>query len=267
MSTMMRALFTSASGMVAQQLHVDVTANNLANVNTNGFRRMRADFADLFYQVGRNPGATVTGTQRVPSGVQVGVGVRPMATSRDMYTLGNIQETGQPLDMSIMGQGFYVIQRPDGTQAYTRDGSFHLTANSELVTGDGLYTVPQIVFPANIDQNQISVGSDGQVTVSDATGAIQQVGQIQLARFVNPEGLRAMGGNLFAETEASGQAITGIPGQDGLGEIQQRFLENSNVQVVNEMVALIVGQRAYEANSNGIQTADSMLSTANQVRR
>ncbi len=264
---MMRALYTSASGMIAQQLHVDVTANNLANVNTNGYRRMRADFADLFYQIGRNPGATVTGTQRLPSGVQVGVGVRPMATSRDFYTLGNVQETGQPFDVAILGQGFYVIQQPDGTEAYTRDGSFHLTANSELVSGDGLFTVPQIVFPAGIDQNLVAIGADGQVTCTDTTGAVQQVGQLQLARFVNPEGLRAVGGNLFVETEASGQAITGIPGQDGLGGLQQRFLENSNVQVVSEMVGLIVGQRAYEANSNGIQTADSMLSTANQVRR
>jgi flagellar basal-body rod protein FlgG len=264
---MMRALFTSASGMVAQQLHVDVTANNLANVNTNGYKRMRADFADLFYQIGRNPGATVTGSQRGPTGVQVGVGVRSMATSRDMYTQGNTEETGEPLDVAILGQGFFVIQRADGTNAYTRDGSFHLTSNSELVTGDGLYTVPQIVFPANIDQDDITVGSDGQVTVTDSTGAIQDVGQIQLAHFTNPEGLRALGGNLYSETDASGQAITGIPGEDGLGELEQRFLENSNVQVVTEMVGLIVGQRAYEANSNGIQTADSMLSTANQVRR
>jgi flagellar basal-body rod protein FlgG len=263
----MRALFTSASGMIAQQLHVDVTANNLANVNTNGFRRMRADFADLFYQIGRNPGATVTATQRVPTGVQVGVGVRPMATTRDFYTLGNVEETGLPLDVAIMGQGFFTIQLPDGREAYTRDGSLHLTANGELVSGDGLFTVPQIVFPANIDPNLISVGPDGQVQVTDPTGAAQQVGQLQLTRFVNPEGLRAIGGNLFVETDASGQPITGIPGQDGLGELQQRFLENSNVQVVTEMVNLIVGQRAYEANSNGIQTADTMLATANQVRR
>jgi len=264
---MMRALWTSASGMIAQQLNVDTVANNLANVNTNGFRRVRADFADLFYQIGRNPGATVTATQRLPTGVQVGVGVRPMATTRDFYTLGNIQETGQPFDVAIMGQGFYVIQLPDGRQAYTRDGSFHLTANSELVSGDGLFTVPQIVFPANMDQNLVTVGPDGQVTVTDPQGAIQQVGQVQLARFVNPEGLRAVGGNLFVETEASGQPITGIPGQDGLGELQQRFLENSNVQVVTEMVGLIIGQRAYEANSNGIQTADSMLNTAVTLRR
>jgi len=264
---MMRALWTSASGMIAQQLNVDTVANNLANVNTNGFRRVRADFADLFYQIGRNPGATVTATQRLPTGVQIGVGVRPMATTRDFYTLGNIQETGQPFDVAIMGQGFYVIQLPDGRQAYTRDGSFHLTANSELVSGDGLFTVPQIVFPANMDQNLVTIGPDGQVTVTDPQGAIQQVGQVQLARFVNPEGLRAVGGNLFVETEASGQPITGIPGQDGLGELQQRFLENSNVQVVTEMVGLIIGQRAYEANSNGIQTADSMLNTAVTLRR
>jgi flagellar basal-body rod protein FlgG len=264
---MMRALWTSASGMIAQQLNVDVVANNLANVNTNGYRRMRADFADLFYQIGRNPGATVVATQRVPSGSQAGVGAKPLATSRDFYTQGNVQETGIPTDISIMGQGFYVVQLPDGRQAYTRDGSFHLTANGELVSGDGLFTVPQIVFPANIDQNLISVGTDGQVTVSDATGQQQQVGQLQLARFINPEGLRAIGGNLFTETQASGQAITGVPGQDGLGELQQRFLENSNVQVVTEMVGLIVGQRAYEANSQGIQTADSMLGTAVQVRR
>ena len=264
---MMRALWTSASGMIAQQLNVDTVANNLANVNTNGFRRVRADFADLFYQIGRNPGATVTATQRLPTGVQIGVGVRPMATTRDFYTLGNIQETGQPFDVAIMGQGFYVIQLPDGRQAYTRDGSFHLTANSELVSGDGLFTVPQIVFPANMDQNLVTIGPDGQDTVTDPQGAIQQVGQVQLARFVNPEGLRAVGGNLFVETEASGQPITGIPGQDGLGELQQRFLENSNVQVVTEMVGLIIGQRAYEANSNGIQTADSMLNTAVTLRR
>ncbi|HQK92139.1 MAG TPA: flagellar basal-body rod protein FlgG [Armatimonadota bacterium] len=261
---MMRSLFTAAGGMAAMQLHVDVTANNLSNVNTWGYKRARIDFQDLLSQTLRGPGALSSGGQMIPTGLTVGLGVRPAATVRD-FSQGMFVETGLPTDVVIEGQGFYQILLPDGTTAYSRDGSFKLDANGQLVTADGNYLQPQITIPANTIQTTID--SSGTVTVTLPGNVQQNVGQFELARFVNPAGLLSVGKNLFLETPASGPPITGTPGTDGMGTITQGYLEGSNVQVVSEMVNLIIGQRAFESNSNTIRTSDDMLGTATALRR
>jgi len=261
---MMRSLFTAAGGMAAMQLHVDVTANNLSNVNTWGYKRARIDFQDLLSQTLRGPGALSAGGQMIPTGLTVGLGVRPAATVRD-FAQGMFVETGLPTDVVIEGQGFYQILLPDGTTAYSRDGSFKLDANGQLVTSDGNYLQPQITIPANTIQTTID--ASGTVTVTLPGNVQQNVGQFELARFVNPAGLLSMGKNLFLETPASGPPITGTPGTDGMGTITQGYLEGSNVQVVSEMVNLIIGQRAFESNSNTIRTSDDMLGTATALRR
>jgi len=262
---MLRSLWTAASGMIAQQFNIDTIANNLANVNTVGFKRSRVDFQDLLYQTIRYAGSPVTAGAQIPTGIQVGHGVRPVSTER-IFTTGTFKQTDNPLDLLIEGEGFFQILLPDGTTAYTRDGAFKVDGQGRLVTSDGFTLQPEITIPP--DAVSINVGTDGTVTVVvSGSNQPQTLGQIQLARFINPAGLRSLGRNLFAATAASGEAMVGTPGLDGLGNIAQGYLEMSNVQVVEELVNMILAQRAYESNSRAIQAADEMLQTANNLRR
>ncbi|NLM68942.1 MAG: flagellar basal-body rod protein FlgG [Firmicutes bacterium] len=262
---MMRALWTAASGMNGQQYKIDITANNLANVNTTGFKKSRVDFQDLLYQTVRYAGTPVTAGAQIPTGIQVGHGVRPVATQR-LFTQGTFQQTDNPFDLVIEGDGFFQVLLPDGTIAYTRDGAFKRDSDGRLVTSDGFPLEPEI----RIDDDALSVniGSDGTVSIQmPGSDHPQTVAKIQLARFVNPAGLKSDGRNLYSATAASGEPIVGEPGLDGFGNIAQGYLEMSNVQVVEEMVSMIVAQRAYETNSKAIQAADEMLQTANNLRR
>ncbi|HHV55617.1 MAG TPA: flagellar basal-body rod protein FlgG [Firmicutes bacterium] len=262
---MMRSLWTAASGMIAQQFNIDSIANNLANVNTVGFKRSRVDFQDLLYQTVRYAGSPVSAGAQLPTGIQVGHGVRPVSTER-IFTTGTFKQTDNPLDLLIEGDGFFQVLLPDGTTAYTRDGAFKIDGQGRLVTSDGFTLQPEITIPA--DAVSINVGTDGTVTVLvSGSNQPQNLGQIRLARFINPAGLRSLGRNLFAATAASGAPQEGTPGLDGLGNIAQGYLEMSNVQVVEEMVNMILAQRAYEVNSRAIQASDEMLQTANNLRR
>jgi flagellar basal-body rod protein FlgG len=260
---MIRALYTAATGMQAQQLNIDVIANNLANVNTAGFKKSRADFQDLLYQTMRAPGAPTTNNTQSPTGIQVGLGAKPTAVQR-LNAQGDYNQTGSPLDMAIEGTGFFEVTLPDGTSAFTRAGAFKLDSQSRVVTSDGIPIEPAISIPDGAED--ITVGQDGVVSaVLPGQSAATQVGQIQTARFANPSGLRAVGKNLLQETDTSGPPQLGTPGQENRGTILQGYLENSNVSVVEELVALITSQRAYEASSKAIQTADEMLRTANAI--
>ena len=262
---MIRALYSASSGMQAQALNLDVVANNLANVNTAGFKRTRTDFEDLLYQTFRAPGATGPQGSTIPSGIQVGNGTRPVATQR-IFSQGDFQQTENPLDLVVEGDGFFQITRPDGATAYTRSGAFKKDGTGRVVTSEGYVLLPNLVIP--VDAKGLTVASDGTVSVTVAgQNQAQQIGQIQLAQFVNPAGLLSVGRNLFMPTSASGNAVTGVAGTTGLGTIAQGFLEMSNVKVVDEMVAMITTQRAYEANSRAIQTADEMLAMSNNLRR
>lgn len=264
---MLRALWTSASGMQAQQLHIDTISNNLANVNTIGFKRSRVEFQDLPYQTLTMPGATsssASGTQ-VPTGAQVGHGARPVAT-RKIFSNGNYKQTDVPLDLVIEGKGFFQVIGPDGNLAYTRAGAFKEDSQGRLVTSDGFRLQPNIIIPP--EATSTSISPDGTVeAIIPGQNTPQQVGNIQLVRFPNPSGLESIGRGLYKPTASSGQSTTGTPGQNGLGTLLQGFLEMSNVQLVEEMVGLITAQRAYEVNSKGIQAADQMLNTANNLRR
>ena len=262
---MVRSLFTAATGMMAQQTQVDVTSHNIANVNTMGYKKNRAEFADLMYQVMSYAGTPTSTTTTHPTGIEVGLGVRPQAITK-IHSQGYFKETGNNLDMVIAGNGFFQVQMPDGTTAYTRNGAWKLDSDGNIVNDDGLQLVPNITIPA--DATQISIGIDGTVSVLQPGAAeMQQVGQIEIVNFINPAGLHSSGDNLFLETGASGAPIIGIAGQDGLGQIKQGFVEMSNVQLVEEMTELITGQRAYEANSKAITTSDSMLQTTNELKR
>ncbi len=262
---MLRSLYTAATGMIAQQTQIDTTSNNIANVNTIGYKKQRAEFADLMYQTMEYAGTSTSATTTSPTGIEVGLGVRPTAVAK-LFTQGNFKETGNSLDMAITGQGFFQIQLPDGTTTYTRNGSFKLDANGNMVNSDGYQLIPQITIPQ--DATQISIGTDGTVSVLQAGQTqMSQVGQIELANFVNPAGLHSLGNNDYINTAASGDAITSTPGLNGLGEIRQQFVEMSNVQLVEEMTDLITGQRAYEANSKAITTSDQMLQTVNGLKR
>jgi flagellar basal-body rod protein FlgG len=262
---MIRALFTAATGMTAQQLNIDTVANNLANVNTTGFKRSRVDFQDLLYQTSRMPGSPTAQGADAPTGTQVGGGVRPASTQR-IFTQGDFQRTDNPLDLVIEGDGFFQVLRGDGTTAYTRAGSFRKDANGRVVNPDGFALQPEITIPEQA--TDISVGTDGIVSVTLAgNNTPQQVGTIELARFVNPAGLNSIGRNLYLPTAASGNALTGAPGSQGFGTLSQGYVEMSNVKVVEEMVNLIIGQRAYEAGSKAVQSADEMLQQANNLRR
>ena len=262
---MMRGLYTSSTGMTAQQLNIDVISNNLANVNTTGFKKSRADFQDLMYQTITRAGTTSATGEELPVGIQAGLGTKPVAVFK-VFTQGNYQETGNELDMAIEGDGFFQVLLSDGSTGYTRSGAFKLDSNGNIVTSDGYALQPAINIPS--DTTQITITADGTVSVIQAGQPTSTpVGNIELASFSNPAGLDAIGRNLFKETDASGAATTAAPGSDGIGTISQGFLEMSNVSVVEEMVNMIVGQRAYEANSKSVQTCDEMLKTANQLKR
>lgn len=262
---MIRALWTAASGMQAQQKNIDVVANNLANVNTTGFKRSRADFQDLVYQNLKSSGAPSTSTTQVPSGIQIGLGTRLAAVTK-MFSAGDLTQTGNELDIAIEGDGFFQILQPDGTIGYTRAGSFKRDSTGRVVTSDGNPLQPEIVIPANA--TKINIGNDGTVSVTQAgQSATTSLGTIQLALFPNPAGLSSQGKNIYLTTDASGTATTGTPGQNGMGTIAQGLIEMSNVSVAEEMVQMIVGQRAYEINSKAVQASDEMLQTANNLRR
>lgn len=262
---MMRGLWTSAAGMIGQQKLVDVIANNLANVNTVGYKKSRVDFEDLVYQTLKLAGTPAAPELRRPAGVELGTGVRVAVTPR-MFSMGNLQVTGNPLDLAISGDGFFQILLPDGRIAYTRDGTFKKDAEGSVVTSNGYRLYPPVTLPP--DAEEISITSDGRILVK-VPGAAEavEVGRIELVRFVNPAGLRSIGKNLFLQTPASGEPMVGTPGKEGFGEIVQGALEMSNVNIVDEMVGLIVAQRAYEFNARGVQTADAMLATANALKR
>jgi flagellar basal-body rod protein FlgG len=262
---MMRALWSAASGMSAQQLHVDTIANNLANTNTAGFKRQRVDFQDLMYQTVRTAGTPVAEGVQLPTGIQVGLGTRVAATTK-IFTQGTFQNTSNPLDIVIEGDGFFQITTPGGELAYTRAGAFKLDSHGNIVTPDGYQLEPAIAIPSETET--ISVGADGTVSVTlSGDTAPQNIGQVTIARFPNPAGLRSIGHSLYGVTEGSGQPEVGIPGENGRGMLAQGMLELSNVQVVEEMVNMITAQRAYEANSQAIRVADDMLETANHARR
>jgi len=262
---MIRSLYTAATGMEAQQLNIDVIANNLANVNTTGFKRSRVDFQDLLYQTIRTAGAAQAQGVQIPTGIQVGLGTR-VASVQKLFTQGDFQMTGNKLDVLIEGNGFFQVMLPSGNLAYTRDGSFKIDGQGRLVTSDGYPVQPEITIPAGA--KEISIGEDGTVSATLAgQSAPQELGQIQLVGFTNPAGLESLGRNLFAQTEASGEPVPGTPGQDGLGTLAQGYVEMSNVKVVEEMVNMIIAQRAYEVNSKSIQAADEMLNIANNIRR
>ncbi|WRE95711.1 flagellar basal-body rod protein FlgG [Helicobacter pylori] len=262
---MLRSLYSATSGMLAQQTHIDTTSNNIANVNTTGFKKSRADFNDLFYQAMQYAGTSTSNTTLSPDGMEVGLGVRPSAITK-MFSQGSPKETENNLDVAITGKGFFQVQLPDGTTAYTRSGNFKLDERGNLVTSEGYLLIPQITLPE--DTTQVNIGVDGTVSVTQGLQTTSNViGQITLANFVNPAGLHSMGDNLFSITNASGDAIVGNPDSQGLGKLRQGFLELSNVRLVEEMTDLITAQRAYEANSKSIQTADAMLQTVNSLKR
>jgi flagellar basal-body rod protein FlgG len=263
---MLRAFHTSATGMNAQQVVLDNTANNLANVNTTGFKTSQVAFQDLLYSTLVQPGTQSAQGQQVPTGVQLGNGVRVAGNTR-LFTSGGLNNTGNSLDVAIEGNGFFQIAAPDGTFRYTRDGTFRPNSNGDLVTADGLFLDPRITLPQN--PTSITVGADGTVSVTTAgsPSTSTQVGRITLAQFVNPAGLSAEGRNLFAVTPASGTANLVTPGESGSGTLRGGFLENSNVQVVTELVNLIQAQRAYEFNTKAIRVADQMLSDTNDLVR
>lgn len=264
---MMRALWSAASGMKTQQSNMDVIANNIANVNTTGGKKQRAEFQDLIYQTMREAGAPSGADTQYPTGLQVGLGARLSATNR-IFTQGNMQSTGNPTDIGIQGEGFFRIMLPDGTTAYTRDGTFKIDSNGNLVTTDGYQLADNIQLDTNAPSDTIVISTDGQVSDKPAgSNTMSNRGQITLARFVNPSGLSAIGKNLFVQTDASGEPIENTPGQDGTGTLLQNTVEMSNVQIVEEMVNMIVAQRAYESNSKAITTSDSMLEIANGLKR
>jgi flagellar basal-body rod protein FlgG len=262
---MLRSLFTAATGMEAQQLNIDVIANNLANVNTVGFKKSRADFQELFYQDLKTPGATSAEGSEIPSGIELGLGVRPVAVQK-LFLQGDFANTGNSLDLVIEGDGFFQIMTPDGTIAYTRAGAFKLDSEGRIVNSDGYPLEPNITIPT--DTLSITAGSDGKITVLQAGSTTpSEIGQIELARFINPGGLKANGRNLFTLTASSGDPLLGTPGTEGFGTINQGFLELSNVNIVEEMVNMIISQRAYEVNSKAIQTSDEMLQVTNNLKR
>jgi len=260
---MIRSLWISKTGLDAQQTQMDVIANNLANVSTNGFKRSRAVFEDLLYQNIRQPGAQSSQQTQLPSGLQLGTGVRPVATERN-FTQGNLQQTGNSKDVAIQGDGFFQVLLPDGTTAYTRDGSFQVNNQGQLVTSSGYSVQPAITIPSDV--TSMTIGRDGTVSITQASNATStQIGTLQLSTFTNPAGLMAKGENLFVETSASGTANTVTPGTNSAGTLSQGYVETSNVNVVEELVNMIQTQRAYEINSKAITTSDQMLQKLAQL--
>ncbi|MBI5807992.1 MAG: flagellar basal-body rod protein FlgG [Ignavibacteriales bacterium] len=262
-----RALRTAASGMYAQQLNIEVVSNNIANINTTGFKKNKADFQDLMYQeVNINPLTSETpGTESTTTTkIQIGNGVKPAAATK-IFIQGDITQTNNQLDLAIQGEGFFQVRRTDGTFAYTRDGSFKLNADGKIVTSGGFQLEPGFVLPSDIESLQI--GKDGSVVANLVGGGTNTLGTIELARFMNNGGLMAIGDNLYVETPASGQPIIGTPGDQGFGTINQGYLEASNVDIVEEMIAMIAAQRAYEINSKTVKTVEEMMTMANNLKR
>ncbi|MGR4872291.1 flagellar basal-body rod protein FlgG [Variovorax sp. LARHSF232] len=260
---MIRSLHIAKTGLDAQQTQLDVVSNNLANVGTTGFKRSRAVFEDLMYQNLRQVGGQTSDQTRLPSGLQVGTGVHVVATER-IHAQGNMTKTENPKDVAINGQGFFQVLMPDGTTAYTRDGSFQTDADGQLVTASGFQIQPAITLPQNA--TSLTIGRDGMVSVTQAGSSnTVQVGQLQLATFLNPTGLQSLGENLYAETDASGAANQMNPGIDGAGILNQGYVEASNVNVVEELVNMIATQRSYEINSKAVQTSDQMLQRLAQL--
>ena len=262
---MIKALRTAASGMKAQQMNVDNIANNLANVNTTGYKRSKVEFQDVLYQRLSQAGVSTATGAVIPTNLEIGYGVKPVATTRQ-YDMGEMTPTENPFDLAINGNGFFQVSLPDGTTGYTRDGTFKISPDGRLVTSDGFYLTPEITIPE--DSESVSITPEGVVSVmqvgqSDPT----EVGQLELARFINPAGLSAMGHNLLEITAASGDPVTAVPGEEGLGQLAQGYLEVSNVDVVAEMVNMIIAQRAYEINSKAIQTSEDMTQIANNLKR
>lgn len=260
---MIRSLWIAKTGMEAQQTQMDVISNNLANVSTTGFKRSRAVFEDLLYQTLRQPGAQSSLQTQLPSGLQVGTGVRPVAVER-IQTQGNLQQTNSNLDVAINGSGYFQVLLPDGTTAYTRDGSFQMDNQGQMVTASGFVVQPAITIPANV--TSLTIGQDGTVTVTQqgVAGPVQ-IGNLQLATFINPGGLQSMGQNLYLETGSSGAPATTAPGTNGAGLLNQGYVETSNVNVVEELVNMIQTQRSYEMNSKAITTSDQMLQRLTQM--
>ncbi|CAM3729473.1 MULTISPECIES: flagellar basal-body rod protein FlgG [Xenorhabdus] len=260
---MIRSLWIAKTGLDAQQTNMDVISNNLANVNTNGFKRQRAVFEDLLYQTERQPGAMSSEQTNLPSGLQIGTGARPVATER-LHSQGNLAQTNSSQDVAIKGQGFFQIQLPDGTSGYTRDGSFQKDQNGQLVTAGGFQVVPAIIIPDNA--TKLNIGRDGIVSVNvQGQNAPQQIGQLTLTTFINEGGLESIGENLYLETNSSGVPVENAPGINGAGVLYQGYVETSNVNVAEELVNMIQVQRAYEINSKAVSTSDQMLQKLTQL--
>lgn len=260
---MMTSLYSAATGMNAQQTNMDVISNNLANVDTNGFKKSRADFQDLMYQTKVAAGSSTGQNNSNPTGLQIGTGVKTIGTKK-LFAQGNFKETSNPFDIAIEGSGFFQVTKPDGTIAYSRNGSFNLDKDGNLVTAEGFFLEPAITIPANAVN--VSVARDGRVTADTGTET-QEYGRIQLADFINPNGLTNIGNNLYQVSTASGDPVVQDPGTGSNGTLLQNYLETSNVKIVNEMVDMIAAQRAYEINTKTINTADNMLQAANNLKR
>jgi flagellar basal-body rod protein FlgG len=260
---MLRSLYSAAAGMNSQQMNLDIISNNLANVNTTGFKKSKIEFQELLYTTNRSAGAEVGNGNTLPTGLQVGTGSRPFATSK-IFTVGELKQTGEKMDVAIQGDGFFEVQMPDGTRAYTRDGNLKLTSDGRVTTSDG-YAIQGGWQNIPTGTTNVTIAANGQVTLSGASGTTSF--QVQMVRFANPGGLDSLGRNLYKETTASGAPEIGNPGENGFGELSQGYVETSNVKVVEEMVNLIQAQRAYEVNSKAVQAADDMMSQANNLRR
>jgi flagellar basal-body rod protein FlgG len=262
---MIRSMYSAATGMEAQQLYMDTISHNLSNVNTTGYKRTKMEFQDLMYQTLKEPGMRNAEGEMAPCGIEVGLGVKPAATHR-IFEQGSLNQTSNSMDVAIQGEGFYQVNMPDGSIAYTRDGSFKTTSDGTIVTSDGYPIAPQISIPEGAQS--LGISQEGKVTVilsGQATST--EIGQIEIARFVNPAGLRALGQNLYGESDASGEPVLETPGENGMGTLQQGYTEASNVQVVEEMVNMINAQRAYEIVSKSIQVSEEMLQVANNLKR
>jgi flagellar basal-body rod protein FlgG len=258
-------MYSAATGMEAQQLFMDTISHNLSNVNTTGYKRSKIEFQDLMYQTLKEPGMKNAEGEMAPCGIEVGLGVKPAATQR-IFEQGSLNQTSNTLDVAIKGEGFYQVDMPDGTIAYTRDGSFKLTSDGMIVTSDGYPIAPQISVPDGAQS--LGISPEGKVTaILTGQETSTEIGQIEIARFVNPSGLRALGENLYGVSDASGEAILETPGENGIGTLEQGYSEASNVQVVEEMVNMITAQRAYEIVSKSIQVSEDMLQVANNLKR
>jgi len=262
---MIRSLYTAASGMKVNQAYVDNISNNLSNVNTVGFKKSKIEFEDLMYQTMKEPGSENGDGTKAPVGVQIGLGARVVAADKQ-FMQGNMEQTGNPLDAAIQGDGFFQVRLTNGEIGYTRAGDFKLSGDGYMCTNEGKILEPGIVIPEGVQD--LYIDGDGRVMGTTQSGALpEEFGKLELARFINPAGLRAQGGNLYTQTEASGEPVIGEPGLDGFGELKNQYLESSNVQMVEEMVSMIVAQRAYEISSKAITTSDEMLQTATGLKR